>query len=61
MTVVAGLRAFGEQDEADVFRYLDRLIARLEHADSSLDLPYGVTAPAIVEAVNDVYAHTFTR
>lgn len=38
-------------------RYLDRPIARLEHANSSLDLPYGVTVPAIVEAVNDVYAY----
>ena len=37
--------------------YLDRPTASLEHVDSSLDLPYGVTAPAIVEAVNDVYAY----
>ena len=38
-------------------RYLDRPTASLEHADSRLDLPYGVTAPAIVGAVNDVYAY----
>lgn len=39
------------------YRYLERPSASPEHLDSTLDLPYGVTAGAIVEAVNEVYAY----
>lgn len=39
------------------YRYLDRPSANREHLNSTLDLPYGVTAGAIVEAVNEVYAY----
>ena len=38
-------------------RYLDRPSASPEHLNSSLDLPYGMTARAVVKAVNDVYAY----
>lgn len=38
-------------------RCLDRPSASPEHLNSSLDLPYGMTARAIVKAVNDVYAY----
>ena len=38
-------------------RYLERPVASAEHATAGLNVPYGVTAPAIVEAVNDVYAY----
>lgn len=39
------------------YRYLDRPSASPEHLNSTLDLPYGVTAGAIVEAVNEVYGY----
>ena len=38
-------------------RYLDRPTASLEHVNPALDLPYGVAAAAVVEAVRDVYAY----
>ena len=38
-------------------RYLERPNASAEDVDSTVDLPYGVRALALVEAVNDVYAY----
>ena len=38
-------------------RYLDRPGASPDHLNSSLDLPYGMTARAIGKAVDDVYAY----
>ena len=38
-------------------RYLDRPAANEQDANTALALPYGVTATAIVEAVNDVYTY----
>lgn len=39
------------------YRYLERPSASPGHLNSTLDLPYGATAEAIVEAVNEVYAY----
>ena len=37
--------------------YLDRPEARLEEAVDSVELPYGITAVGIVNAINDMYAY----
>lgn len=38
-------------------RYLERPDANIEHANEAIPLPYGMTARAIVRAINDVYAY----
>lgn len=38
-------------------RFLERPSADLSEADPSVVLPYGLSAPAVVKAVNDIYAY----